>query len=107
MEIETTLLDGRDAIVADAFRALSAAGRYATLPHEELTKRLNELTGCLFEAVTKRDVAPNGDIASALAVVTTILGAGKDALAWRYVGLAAEHHAPTIDLASLLSGTAA
>lgn len=44
-------------------------------------------------------------LAEALGLVTTILGAGKDALARRYVSLAADTHAPSLDLRALFAGT--
>jgi hypothetical protein len=45
------------------------------------------------------------EFADALGLVSTLLGAGKDALARRYVSLAAGTHAPSIDLRALFSGT--
>lgn len=44
-------------------------------------------------------------LAETLGLVTTILGAGKDALARRYVSLAANTHAPSLDLRALFAGT--
>ena len=44
-------------------------------------------------------------LAEALGLVTTILGAGKDALARQYVSLAARAHAPSLDLRRLFAGT--
>jgi hypothetical protein len=40
-----------------------------------------------------------------LGVVSTILGAGKDALAREYVSLATNAHAPSLDLRALFAGT--
>jgi hypothetical protein len=45
-----------------------------------------------------------GDYAEALGLISTVLGAGKDALARRYVSLAANTHAPSLDLRALFSG---
>jgi hypothetical protein len=44
-------------------------------------------------------------LAEALSLVSTVLGAGKDALARKYVSLAADSRAPSLDLAALFSGT--
>ncbi len=44
-------------------------------------------------------------LAEALGLVTTVLGAGKDALARAYVSLAAGTHAPSLDLRALFAGT--
>lgn len=41
----------------------------------------------------------------AFGLVSTVLGAGKQALAVEYVALAGRHHKPSIDLARLFRGT--
>lgn len=43
--------------------------------------------------------------AEALGLVSTILGAAKDALAREYVSLATNTHAPSLDLQALFAGT--
>ncbi|MBL0313630.1 MAG: hypothetical protein IPP78_13150 [Holophagaceae bacterium] len=48
---------------------------------------------------------PSADQAEALGLIGTILGAGKDALARRYVSLATQTHVPSLDLKALFSGT--
>ena len=53
-------------------------------------------------ALTDLDPA---DFANALGLVSTLLGAGKDALARRYVSLAADTHAPSLDMRALFAGT--
>jgi hypothetical protein len=61
----------------------------------------------LEEASWKRalaDLDPS-EFADALGLVSTLLGAGKDALARRYVSLAAGTHAPSLDLRALFGGT--
>ncbi|MGE5273310.1 MAG: hypothetical protein ACM3QU_05995 [Verrucomicrobiota bacterium] len=45
------------------------------------------------------------EYAQALGLVSTVLGAGKDALARRYVSLAAGTRAPSLDLRALFAGT--
>jgi len=47
---------------------------------------------------------PPAQFAEALGLVSTVLGAGKDALARAYVSLASRTQAPTLDLQSLFSG---
>ena len=44
-------------------------------------------------------------LAAALGLVSTVLGAAKDALARRYVSLATNAHAPSLDLQALFAGT--
>jgi hypothetical protein len=43
--------------------------------------------------------------AETLGVVSTVIGAGKDALARRYVSLATQTRVPSLDLSALFSGT--
>lgn len=50
-----------------------------------------------------RDVPP-GDLAEALGLVSTVLGAAKDSLARAYVSLAARTKAPSLDLSALFEG---
>lgn len=48
---------------------------------------------------------PPAEQAEALGLVGTVLGAGKDALARKYVSLATRSHAPSLNLQALFSGT--
>ena len=48
---------------------------------------------------------PSSEYAEALGLISTILGAGKDALARRYVALAMKGNTATFNLQSLFSGT--
>jgi hypothetical protein len=45
------------------------------------------------------------EFAQAIGSISTVLGAGKDALARRYVSLATESHVPSLDLRALFAGT--
>lgn len=61
----------------------------------------------LEEVIWKRIISqmnPN-DVAEAIRLVSTILGAGKDTLARTYVALAARAKAPVMDLKALFAGT--
>lgn len=44
------------------------------------------------------------DLAEALGLVGTVLGAGRDALASTYVSLASDQHVPSLDLSALFRG---
>ncbi len=60
----------------------------------------------LEEAIWARvidDMAPR-DLAEALGMVGTVLGAGRDALACTYVSLAAHQRVPSLDLSALFRG---
>jgi hypothetical protein len=46
------------------------------------------------------------DLALSLGLVSTVLGAAKDALAREYVSLAARTHAPSLDMRALFTGEA-
>ncbi len=61
----------------------------------------------LEEAVWRRieSELPKDDLAEALALVSTMMGAGKDHLARAYVSLATNRRVPTIDVKALFRGT--
>lgn len=61
----------------------------------------------LEEAIWRRILTelPSGEFAQALGLVSTILGAGKDTLARRYVALATKARVPSLNLQYLFSGT--
>ena len=48
---------------------------------------------------------PPTELAEALGLISTVLGAGKDTLARKYVSLASKSKAPSLNLQSLFSGT--
>ena|SRR5689334_15409841 len=50
---------------------------------------------------------PPGELGEALGLVSTALGAGKDALARTYVALACKTHLPSLNLQSLFTGVSA
>lgn len=49
---------------------------------------------------------PHAELARAVGLLSTVLGAGKDVLARTYVSLATEHHVPSLDLTALFDGAA-
>jgi len=50
------------------------------------------------------EVTPPSQMAESLGLLTTVLGAGKDALARSYVSLASKQHVPSLDLRALFDG---
>jgi hypothetical protein len=48
---------------------------------------------------------PADELAESIGLLSTVLGAGKDALARRYVSLAAQRHVPSLNLAAMFEGT--
>ncbi|MBE2200284.1 MAG: hypothetical protein IAE79_16840 [Anaerolinea sp.] len=61
----------------------------------------------LEEAIWKRIVEdiPPADLAEAIGLVSTVHGAGKDALARQYVSLASKVKAPSLNLSALFKGS--
>jgi hypothetical protein len=61
----------------------------------------------LEEAMWRRIVmaTPPDQLAEAIGLLSTVLGAGKDALARAYVSLATSKHVPSLDLGALFEGT--
>ena len=61
----------------------------------------------LEEAMWRRLVAdePQAELAEAIGLMSTVLGAGKDALARTYVSLAGHRHVTSLDLSALFRGT--
>jgi hypothetical protein len=68
----------------------------------EVQTAFNVLEEAMWIRIIK-DLAPS-ELAEALGLVSTVLGAGKDALARRYVALATKTKAPSLNLASLFTG---
>jgi len=50
------------------------------------------------------EVTPPPEMAESLGLLTTVLGAGKDALARSYVSLASKQHVPSLDMRALFEG---
>jgi hypothetical protein len=48
---------------------------------------------------------PTHELVESLGLLSTVLGAGKDALARTYVSLASHEHVPSLDLRALFEGT--
>jgi len=69
----------------------------------EVQTAFNVLEEAIWTRVIKE--LPSGEFAEALGLVSTILGAGKDTLARRYVSLATKTRAPSLDMRSLFTGT--
>ena len=69
----------------------------------EVQMAFNVLEEAIWSRIIKE--LPSTEFANALGLVSTILGAGKDTLARRYVSLATKTRAPSLDMRSLFSGT--
>jgi hypothetical protein len=69
----------------------------------EVQTAFNVLEEAIWMDVLK--ILPAADYAQALGLVSTVLGAGKDSLARRYVSLASKTKATSLNLHSIFSGT--
>jgi hypothetical protein len=97
-------LDGRDLGPMIAYAQEIAEERFeAGYDLSEVQTAFNALEEATWQRVLG-NLEPS-QYAEALGLVSTILGAGKDALARRYVSLAAHTHAPSLDLRALFAGT--
>jgi hypothetical protein len=80
-----------------------AEERYAAgYPLGEVQTAFNTLEEAAWTVVLN-ELDP-ANVARALGLIGTVLGAGKDALARRYVSLAANAHAGSLDLRALFTG---
>jgi hypothetical protein len=68
----------------------------------EVQVAFNVLEEALWRSVVEATDAD--ELANAIGLVSTVLGAGKDTLARTYVALASERHVPSLDLTALFRG---
>jgi hypothetical protein len=69
----------------------------------EVQTAFNVLEEAIWVRILK-NISPN-DLAEALGLISTVLGAGKDTLGRTYVSLASKTKAPSLNLQSLFAGT--
>jgi hypothetical protein len=70
----------------------------------EVQTAFNALEEVIWQRILRE--LPPGDYAEALGLVSTVLGAGKDTLARRYVSLASKTKTTSLDLRPLFTGVA-
>lgn len=69
----------------------------------EVQTAFNTLETAMWRHVVSTS-APD-ELAESIGLLSTVLGAGKDALAREYVSLASQRHVPSLDLSALFRGT--
>ena len=69
----------------------------------EVQTAFNVLEEAIWQVVVPR--LPSEELAEDTGLVGTVLGAGKDALARKWVSLATSRHISTLDLSALFAGT--
>lgn len=70
---------------------------------QEVQAAFNVLEETIWRHITAH--LPASDYPEAFGLISTVLGAGKEALASEYVLLAAHEHLPTLNMAELFKGT--
>lgn len=91
----THLIQGSSQIAKERFEA--------GFDVSEVQSAFNDLE----EAMWRRVIAevPSDGLAEAIGILSTVVGAGKDALAREYVSLASHRRVPSLDLTALFGGT--
>lgn len=69
----------------------------------EVQSAFNDLEEAMLRKVVA-EVPPDG-LAEAIGLLSTVVGAGKDAVAREYVSMASHRHVPSLDLSALFGGT--
>ena len=69
----------------------------------EVQTAFNSLEEAMWRCVVAR--VPPPELADSIGLLSTVLGAGKDALARTYVSLASDRHVHSLDLSALFGGT--
>lgn len=96
----------RDLSAVTAYSQRVAEERFsAGFDISEVQTAFNALEGAMWRRLVA-DEPPN-ELAEAVGLLSTVLGAGKDALARTYVSLAGKRHVPSLDLTALFTGATA
>ncbi len=86
------------------YAAAIATERYsAGFDISEVQTAFNVLEEAMWRTVVAS--TPPEQLAESIGLVSTVLGAGKDALATAYVGLATRQHVGSLDLTAMFEGT--
>jgi hypothetical protein len=91
----TTMVTYAEGLAAERF--------HAGFDISEVQTAFNSLEESLWRHLIAEE--PANELAEAIGLLSTVLGAGKDALARTYVSLARHRHVPTLDLTALFEGT--
>lgn len=100
LDLVTRCVGSRDLIpMIDHAKQVATERFHAGYDISEVQCAFNVLEETLWQRLVTS--MPSGELAEAIGLLTTVLGAGKDALARTYVSLASEQHVPTLDLSAL------
>jgi len=101
--IVTAIADRQLGPVADYAGAIAAERFSAGFDIAEVQTAFNVLEEAMWRTVVAS--TPPEQLAESIGLVSTVLGAGKDALATAYVGLATRQHVGSLDLTAMFEGT--
>ncbi|HEX2784154.1 MAG TPA: hypothetical protein VHN36_11245 [Ilumatobacteraceae bacterium] len=103
LELVTTSVRSRDLIpVIDYAKQVATDRFHAGYDISEIQCALNVLEETIWIRLV--DNVSSSDIVEAVGLLSTVVGAGKDALARTYVSLASKQHVPSLDLSALFQG---
>jgi len=103
LDVAVAALSQRDLVPMHRYAETIAKERFeAGFDIAEVQTAFNVLEESLWKHVVA--ATDPTDLADAVGVVATVLGAGKDSLARTYVALATERHVPSLDLTALFRG---
>ncbi len=98
-----TSIDQRDLVPLMDYMAQVADDRFhAGYAIREVQIAINVLEEAIWNHIVRE--TPPDELAQALGLVSTVLGAAKDSLARAYVSLASQTKAPSLDLSALFEG---
>lgn len=96
-------IDSRNLVPIMEYMAGVASERFhAGYAIREVQKAINVLEEAIWNHIVSE--IPADELAKALGLVSTVLGAAKDSLARTYVSLASQTKAPSLDLSALFEG---
>jgi uncharacterized protein Smg (DUF494 family) len=102
-DLAITCIDSRNLVPMIEHADLIAHQRFeAGFDIQEVQTAFNVLEETVWSHVI--DAIPPRDLAEAIGLVSTVLGAGRDTLARTYVELASKQHVPSLDLSALFRG---
>ena len=100
LELTTRCIGSRDLIPMIEYSTQVATERFhAGYDISEVQCAFNVLEESLWQRLVAG--VPSSELAEAAGLLTTVLGAGKDALARTYVSLASKQHVRTLDMSAL------
>lgn len=102
-DLVVAAIHGRDLAGIESYSETVARERYsAGFDISEVQAAFNSLERAMWHRLVAE--VPPQDLARAVGLLSTVLGAGKDVLARTYVSLATEHHVRSLDLTALFDG---